>query len=97
VLSGEEQIRGAVTRETVVRRINEWSRPLAEGERADHECFEAPEFLVAIMFALRRQAGDSETADIARTKPARGLSTATAPRIMGGADFRAPNSGAAPS
>jgi hypothetical protein len=46
VVSGEDRIPGAVTRETTVRRINEWCRPLTEGERPDSECFELPEFLV---------------------------------------------------
>lgn len=56
VLAGEERIHGAVTRETVVRRINEWSRLLASGERADHECFEVPGFLVgAVAKALSGQ------------------------------------------
>jgi hypothetical protein len=39
-------IPGAVTRETTVRRVNEWCRPLAEGERPDGECFELPSSLV---------------------------------------------------
>lgn len=32
VLTGEDQIPGAVTRETTIRRINQWCRPLAEDE-----------------------------------------------------------------
>lgn len=46
VLSGKDEIPGAVTREKTVRRINEWSRPLAEDEKPDNECFEVPDFLV---------------------------------------------------
>jgi hypothetical protein len=34
-----------VTRQTTVRRINEWCRPLAAGEVPDSECFELPFFL----------------------------------------------------
>lgn len=54
VVEGVDVIPGAVTREVTVRRINQWSRPLAppdpstgaQGERPDHECFEVPEYLV---------------------------------------------------
>jgi hypothetical protein len=47
VITGEDKIPGAVTRETTVRRINEWCRPLIEGqEQPDGECFELPEFLI---------------------------------------------------
>ncbi len=45
VVSGEDKIPGAVTRETTVRRINEWCRPLIEGEKPSHETFELPAFL----------------------------------------------------
>ena len=45
VTTGRDQIPGAVTRETTVRRINEWTRPLANGEPVDGECFELPSFL----------------------------------------------------
>lgn len=45
VVSGEDRIPGAVTREVTVRRINEWCRPLQAGERPDTECFELPDFL----------------------------------------------------
>lgn len=45
VTSGEDRIPGAVTREVTVRRINEWCRPLQDGERPDIECFELPDFL----------------------------------------------------
>lgn len=42
VITGTDKIPGAVTRETTVRRINEWTRPLAEGEKPDGECFKLP-------------------------------------------------------
>jgi hypothetical protein len=45
VVLGEDKIPGAVTRETTVRRINEWCRSLAAGELPDSECFELPSFL----------------------------------------------------
>jgi hypothetical protein len=45
VVQNEEVIPGAVTRETTVRRVNQWCRPLVEGETPDSECFELPEFL----------------------------------------------------
>jgi hypothetical protein len=45
VISGADKIPGAVTRETTVRRINEWCRPLTPGESPDSECFELPGFL----------------------------------------------------
>jgi hypothetical protein len=45
VVTGEDKIPGAVTRRTTVRRINEWCRPLVEGEQVDGECFELPAFL----------------------------------------------------
>lgn len=46
VLSGEDKIPGAVTREATIRRINEWTRQLTQYEKPDHECFEVPSFLV---------------------------------------------------
>jgi hypothetical protein len=46
VLTGDDVIPGAVTREKTVKRINEWTRPLIKGERRDSECFEVPDFLV---------------------------------------------------
>jgi hypothetical protein len=46
VVTGEDKTPGAVTRETTVRRINEWCRPLADGESKDSDCFELPEFLI---------------------------------------------------
>jgi hypothetical protein len=47
VITGEDQIPGAVTREVTVRRINEWCRPLQKGENQDTTCFELPEFLIS--------------------------------------------------
>jgi hypothetical protein len=47
VVTGDDKaFPGAVTRERTVARINRWSRPLAEGEERDAECFDVPEFLV---------------------------------------------------
>lgn len=46
VVTGEHVIPGAVDRDTTVRRINEWTIPLGEGEKPDSECFEVPEYLV---------------------------------------------------
>lgn len=46
VVTGEELIPGAVNRDTTLRRINEWTKPLGEGEKVDEECFEVPAFLV---------------------------------------------------
>jgi len=47
VVQGEQVIPGAVTRETVVRRIAEWSRPVAGGEdTTGKETFEVPDYLI---------------------------------------------------
>jgi hypothetical protein len=47
VLTGNDLIPGAVTREMTVRRINIWTEPVAPGEIADGpDCFEVPRFLV---------------------------------------------------
>jgi hypothetical protein len=45
VREGWDVIPGAVTRETTVRRINEWARPLADGEHVEGDCFRLPGFL----------------------------------------------------
>ena len=45
VVTGKDEIPGAVTRGTTIRRINEWCRPLADGEQFDSECFDLPTFL----------------------------------------------------
>ncbi|KKL49715.1 hypothetical protein LCGC14_2312730, partial [marine sediment metagenome] len=49
VRRGRNVIPGAVDRETTVRRINEWTRPLVGGERDDASCFEVPDFLVGVV------------------------------------------------
>lgn len=46
VVTGNDVIPGAVTRDKTVRRINQWTRPLAPDEKQDNECFEVPDFLV---------------------------------------------------
>ncbi|BDD88012.1 hypothetical protein [Desulfofustis limnaeus] len=45
VRTGETVIMGAVDRQTAVRRIQQWSRPLSERERPDSNCFKVPSFL----------------------------------------------------
>ena len=58
VITGTDVIPGAVTRETTVRRINEWTRPLAPGEKAEDESslFTLPDFLIGS--TAQRQAGN---------------------------------------
>lgn len=46
VITGEDIIPGAVSREITVKRINEYTRELAKGEKPTSECFEVPAFLV---------------------------------------------------
>ncbi len=47
VIEGREIIPGAVTRETTVRRINEWTRLLNPDERAENDVlFDLPDFLI---------------------------------------------------
>lgn len=45
VVSGEDVVPGAVTREKTVERINEWAEPLPLVEEEDEWCFRLPEFL----------------------------------------------------
>lgn len=45
VITGENVIPGAVARETTVRRINDWTRPLVVGEIPDDDDFLVPDFL----------------------------------------------------
>lgn len=45
VRTGKNVIEGAVTRETTLRRINAWTRPLMAKEIPDTECWYLPEFL----------------------------------------------------
>lgn len=49
VVSGRNIIPGAVSRDTTVRRINTWTRPLALEEPVDAECYEVPDFLVGVI------------------------------------------------
>jgi hypothetical protein len=47
VIQGDAVIPGAVSRDKVVRRIADWSRPIADGEEAsERTTFELPDFLV---------------------------------------------------
>lgn len=49
VLTGEDIIPGAVTRDTTVRRINEWTRPAHPDERIERDAlFDLPDFLVGV-------------------------------------------------
>jgi len=46
VISGDDVIPGAVSREKTVQRINDWTRALRKGELPDQtSCFEVPKFL----------------------------------------------------
>ncbi len=55
VIHGTDIIPGAVTRETTVRRINEWTRRLVTGkEDPDEYCFVLPDFLVGIIAKDKR-------------------------------------------
>lgn len=54
VIAGDNIIPGAVDRETTVRRINEWTRPLNPNEHADKETvFELPKFLEGVQAKLQ--------------------------------------------
>lgn len=55
VITGEDKIPGAVTRETTVRRINQWCRPFIDGE-LDEDCFMLPEFLEGV--TAKSQSGE---------------------------------------
>lgn len=55
VVTGRDEIPGAVTRETTIRRINEWCRPLADNEQFDSECYQLPAFLKGL--TARSQSG----------------------------------------
>jgi hypothetical protein len=46
VMTGEDLIPGAVTRQKTVERILKWTRPLAKNELEDNRCFTLPDFLV---------------------------------------------------
>jgi hypothetical protein len=56
VVTGEDQIPGAVTRETTIRRINQWCRPLVTGEATDGSCFELPAYMAGL--TARSQSGE---------------------------------------
>ncbi|MEO1077776.1 MAG: hypothetical protein AAFX41_17685, partial [Bacteroidota bacterium] len=56
VVEGRDVIPGAVTRDTTVRRINAWTRPLAPGETPTEDDFEVPAFLVGTT-AQRKSGG----------------------------------------
>lgn len=49
VVTGEDKIPGAVTRDTTVRRINEWTRPIPGNEKIEKDSiFIVPDFLVGV-------------------------------------------------
>lgn len=48
VVKGESVIPGAVMRDSVVRRFNEWTRPLLLNEQITESCVNVPEFLVGV-------------------------------------------------
>lgn len=56
VVMGRDQIPGAVTRETTIRRINQWCRPLVAGEAIDGSCFELPAYLGGV--TAKSQSGE---------------------------------------
>lgn len=60
VVMGEDVIVGAVDRQKTLRRINEWTRPLAGDEKPDNECFnvdvECPFLIGEIGYSLRGDA-----------------------------------------
>lgn len=50
VTSGDNIIPGAVTRETTVRRIHDWTRSLMKSEPVEEsDCFQVPEYLVDVV------------------------------------------------
>lgn len=46
VVTGKDIIPGAVSREITVRRVNEWTRPISDGDKEGTDTFELPQFLV---------------------------------------------------
>lgn len=56
VITGEDIIPGAVTREKTIQRINMWSRPLVHEERPSHDCFLLPDFLAGQ--TAKKESGD---------------------------------------
>jgi len=57
VITGETIIPGAVDRETTVQRINDYCRPLAEGESITENCFKLPDFLVGATANYKNKTG----------------------------------------
>lgn len=53
VVTGRDEYPGAVKQSETVRRVNEWSRPLSEGEDPDSQCFEVPVYLTGIVAHAR--------------------------------------------
>jgi hypothetical protein len=49
VIKGEEIIPGAVTQETVARRINQWCRPLVPDEDTVSDTFDLPDFMDGVV------------------------------------------------
>ena len=60
VVTGEDQIPGAVNRETTLRRIMEWTRPLIEGEVEGELTFRVPDFLVGEKCKLKDSSMSAE-------------------------------------
>jgi len=58
VLTGFDVIPGAVTRDITVRRIQEWTRPIIQGERIGVDVFMVPEFLIG--FVAKKKDGKTE-------------------------------------
>lgn len=48
VITGKDVIPGAATRSSVIRRINEWTFPVPDGELATEDIWEVPDFLVGL-------------------------------------------------
>ena len=49
VITGKDVIPGAVTRDKTARRVNQWCRPMADGETRDKRCFELPAYMVGVV------------------------------------------------
>ena len=56
VITGEDVIPGAVTRERTIQRISEWTRPLIAGEQIDQECYQVHDYLIGK--SARRENGE---------------------------------------
>lgn len=55
VITGNDIIIGAVTREQTAKRINEWTTPISESEK-DSSCYEVPKFLIG--YVAKNDRGD---------------------------------------